>query len=42
MHSYDAVPFAPPGWKVLVYEDPTQQTSLAPHGAEGWYVALAM
>ena len=42
MHSYDAVPFTPPGWKVLVYEDPTRRSSWDPHGIEGWYVAPAL
>ena len=41
-HVYDAVPFAPPGWKVLVFEDPQRRGSWYPHGVEGIYVAAAM
>ena len=42
MHNYDAVPFAPPGWRVLVYEDPQRRASWDPHGIEGWYVERAL
>ena len=41
-HVYDVVPFAPPGWKVLLFEDPQRWGSWDPHGVEGFYVAPAM
>jgi len=36
MHSYDAIPFAPPGWRVLIFKDPTKSGSWDPHGVEAF------
>ncbi len=41
-HSYDAVSFAPPGWKVLVFEDPTRRKTWDPHGVEGFHIGPAL
>ena len=40
-HNYSAAPLAPPGWKVLCLDDPTECQTWAPHGTEGIYVAPA-
>ena len=40
-HNYNAVPMAPPRWKVLCLDDPTECNTWALHGTEKFYVAPA-
>ena len=41
-HNYDAVPFAPLGWKVLVFEDLSKRRSWDPHGVKGFVIGPAL
>lgn len=41
-YNYDAVPFAPPGWKVLVFEDPSRRCTWDPHRVERFAVGPAL
>jgi hypothetical protein len=38
---YNRTPLAPPGTKVLVYENPGVRHTWAPHGVDGWYLGEA-
>ena len=38
---YNATPLAPPGTKVVVYENPDKRRTWAPHGVDGWYLGAA-
>jgi hypothetical protein len=38
---YNRTPLAPPGTKVLVYENPGVRRTWAPHGVDGWYLGGA-
>ena len=38
-HSYNAVPFVPPGWEILCFEDPDDRGSWSPHGVRGFNIA---
>lgn len=40
-YNYDSEPIAPPGMKVLCFEDPDNRSSWAPHGVPGFYVGPA-
>ena len=41
-YDYNAHPLAPPGIKVLAFEDPTMRESWSPHGREGFYIGPAL
>ena len=38
---FNATPFAPPGTKVIVHQNPTIRQSWAPRGKYGWYIDRA-
>ena len=38
---YNATPLAPPGCKVVIYENPEKRKTWAPHGIDGWYIGSA-
>ena len=38
---FNATPFAPPGTKVIVHQQPTIRQSWAPRGKYGWYIYLS-
>ena len=38
---YDAIPLAPPGCKVIIYENPEKHKTWAPQGVDGWYIGSA-
>ena len=40
--NYNKTPIAPPGTKILAHAKPTNRSSWAPHGDEGWYVGPSM
>jgi hypothetical protein len=41
MFDFNKTPLAPPGTRALVYEDPGNRASWAPHGKEAWYLGPA-
>ena len=40
--NFNRSPLAPPGTKFLVYEDPTNGRTWAPHSFGGWYIGIAI
>ena len=36
LHSYNALPFAPPGWEIFCLEDLGNRVSWSPHGVRGF------
>ena len=40
--NYNHTPIPPPGTKALVYVDPKNQATWAPHALDGWYIRPAM
>ena len=41
LFDFNATPFAPPGTKVIVHQNPTTRKSWAPRGKYGWYIDRA-
>ena len=39
--NFDKTPLAPPGTKVLLYEDPTKRGTWAPHATDSYYIGPA-
>eukprot|EP00957_Ditylum_brightwellii_P112889 8607391-Ditylum_brightwellii.AAC.2 len=37
-HDFNAVPLTPPGARAIIFGDPDERGSWAPHGTDGWYV----
>ena len=40
-HDYNAIPFPPLGWRIVIFEDPEKRSSWGFHGVEGFSVGPA-